>query len=228
MTVYQAVYLQVLTYGAENWILDERQTKRLQSSDIRQMLTTKSLRTEVEEKKLKWWRDFTRMNESRQAMRIVHSIPPADVYILESKQSTGPNRNQSKATPYTHQLELTSMLIALLNTHHECNLNNNATPADLYPNRVYYLRNRLPARLFGALVGTERVSIENTILSIISGATNTSLPCSRLTIDPVLIDNYYKCLKGYKDLLGQALLLVITFMELCVYNNPESLKLIRK
>ncbi|KAK9695126.1 hypothetical protein QE152_g33063 [Popillia japonica] len=80
-----------------------------------------------------------------EAMRIVHSIPPADVYILESKQSTGPNRNQSKATPYTHQLELTSMLIALLNTYHECDLSNKATPENPYPNKVYYLRNRLPA-----------------------------------------------------------------------------------
>ncbi|KAI4467796.1 hypothetical protein MML48_2g00005660 [Holotrichia oblita] len=89
MTVYQAVYLQVLIYGAENWILDERQTKRVQSSemkylrktlgarrtdkkrndDIRQMLTTKSLRTKVEEKKFKWRGHLIRMNETRQVKR---------------------------------------------------------------------------------------------------------------------------------------------------------------
>ncbi|GJQ68748.1 hypothetical protein Trydic_g17280 [Trypoxylus dichotomus] len=124
------------------------------------------------------------------AAKIMNSIPPADIYILESKQSTGPNKNPTKATPHSHQLELTSMLIALLNTSQKHSFKQIVPSTDYYPNKIYYLKNQLPARLFGALVGTERVSIEETILNILTGNPNSSLPCSTVTVDPVLIDVY--------------------------------------
>lgn len=91
-------------------------------------------------------------------------------------------------------------------------------------NRAYFIY----FRLFGALVGTERVSTEATIMDIINRNPNSTLPCSKISVEPNLIDDYCKCSKGYKDLLDQALLLVITFMELCIYNNPISFGAIGK
>lgn len=77
------------------------------------------------------------------------------------------------------------------------------------------------------MVGSERVSTEATISNIISGDENATLPCSKVIVGASLIADYNKCAKGYKDLLEQSLLLVITFMDLYVYNNPVSLKAVR-
>ncbi|KRT83004.1 hypothetical protein AMK59_3023, partial [Oryctes borbonicus] len=84
------------------------------------------------------------------AVKIMNSIPPADIYILESKQISGPNKNPTYSP---QQLELTSMLIALLNTSPKHTLEHRGPTTDHYPNKIYYLKNRLPARLFGALIG---------------------------------------------------------------------------
>lgn len=32
MTIYQTIYLSIVTYGAENWVLTDRQEKRLQAT----------------------------------------------------------------------------------------------------------------------------------------------------------------------------------------------------
>lgn len=81
-----------------------------------------------------------------QAVKILQFIPPADIYILESKHNAGTNKSSTKMNPYSHQLELTSMLLALINTSEKHNDENKATSTKQYPNKVYYLRSQLPAR----------------------------------------------------------------------------------
>lgn len=75
----------------------------------------------------------------------MHSIPPADVYVFENK-GNGLGKNSSKVPPYNYQLELTSMLLALINTNDKYIQKDKDFTMYHYPNRVYFLRGRLPAR----------------------------------------------------------------------------------
>lgn len=67
-------------------------------------------------------------------------IPKGDVYIFESAVSINSiNQKQAAAFPLMHNIELTSMLLALINTSSEMNNTIN-------DNKVYFLRSKLPAR----------------------------------------------------------------------------------
>lgn len=68
------------------------------------------------------------------------------MYILETPMSNG--LQNSKSSVSTHQMELTAMLLALINT----SLKHNVAEIDAVQNKdncnnkVYYLKSRLPAR----------------------------------------------------------------------------------
>ncbi|XP_050302134.1 transcription elongation factor, mitochondrial isoform X2 [Anthonomus grandis grandis] len=95
------------------------------------------------------------------AVSLLKKTPPSDVYIFEKSNSLSP---QSKTKPlmvssHSQHLELLSMLMALLNSssihNPESNLINNPPTIE---NKVFYLKNKMTARLFGTLIGSERVS----------------------------------------------------------------------
>jgi hypothetical protein len=104
-----------------------------------------------------------------------------------------------------------------------------------YQHRVFFLRSRLPARLFGILVGAERVSAQTVVLDILSEAQKNStieparrnLTAGRYTpinVSQDLTESYLKRTSVEKESLCWALLLTIAFMDLIIHQNPRSLK----
>lgn len=90
ISVYNAIYVPILTYGCENWVLTKNQQNRLQAcemrylrrtlgvrrldkmrnTDIRQELGTAPLQRKIEEQKLRWFGHLCRMNNDRQVKSV--------------------------------------------------------------------------------------------------------------------------------------------------------------
>ncbi|KAG5898064.1 hypothetical protein JTB14_001770 [Gonioctena quinquepunctata] len=168
-----------------------------------------------------------------QAINIVRRIPPSDVYIFEMNPSLSPTSQTQTAavSSYTQQLELTSMLVALLNTsiNHNVtlqNINADRPPQKSIENRIFHMRSRIPARLFRTLVGKEKVSAVTTVTQLVENNCDEQsvLPCTPITVEPNLRNAFISHSPSDKELLGQALLLVVSFMDICVHRNPVSMK----
>lgn len=71
-------------------------------------------------------------------------------------------------------------------------------------------------------MGSEKVSTIQVVSELINNTSTTSLPCRHLTTDYQLRNIYASQSAVNKELLGQALLLVTSFMELCIYKNANS------
>jgi hypothetical protein len=105
-----------------------------------------------------------------------------------------------------------------------------------HQHRVFFLRSQLPARLFGILVGAERVSAQKVVLDILSEAQKIPTePAKRkitadsytpISVSQDLTENYLKRESVEKENLCWALLLTTTFMDLVMDQNPQSLKII--
>lgn len=104
-----------------------------------------------------------------------------------------------------------------------------------HKHRVFFLRSQLPARLFGVLVGAERVSAQTVVLDILSEAQKNSTTESDMgnqtanIYTPInvrrdLVDSYLKRTSVEKESLCSSLLLTIAFMDLVMHQNPYSLK----
>lgn len=75
------------------------------------------------------------------------------------------------------------------------------------------------------LVGNERVSSSSTVDNLLLHKDDT-MPCSRINSDDCIRDYYYSQSPINRNLLGQALLIAITFMDLCIYKNINSLQVL--
>ncbi|XP_066258817.1 uncharacterized protein [Euwallacea similis] len=157
------------------------------------------------------------------AVEALEMTPLGDVYIFEAQPSLNPQNNPNKVFTHNHQVEIMSMLLALLNTSvkHNQTLQNEGNK---FENRVFYLKNRLPARLFNTLMGYEKVSAIPKIIGMLKGDTEVmhSLPCTGVSIDNSLTQYFKSENSMNKELLSQALMLGISFMDLCVYKNKKS------
>ncbi|XP_066148967.1 uncharacterized protein [Euwallacea fornicatus] len=157
------------------------------------------------------------------AVEALQKTPLGDVYVFEAQPSLNPQNNPSKVFTHNHQVEIMSMLLALLNTsvkHNQALQNEKG----IFENRVFYLKNKLPARLFNTLMGYEKVSAIPTIIGMIKRDTKLmeSLPYTCVSIDNSLIQYFKSENSTNKELLAQALMLGISFMDLCVYKNKKS------
>lgn len=73
------------------------------------------------------------------AINILNKIPPSDIYIFESTRNNAGTPTQANITSYNHQMELTSMLFALINTsskHNQSLMDENES----VENKVYRLK----------------------------------------------------------------------------------------
>ncbi|KAF5285985.1 hypothetical protein FQR65_LT12982 [Abscondita terminalis] len=150
---------------------------------------------------------------------IMVDIPPSDVYVFEQAPHR-PGLGSTQNISHGQNLEILSMLLALINTSPIYNVNQSE-------NCVYYLRSNLSARLFRTLMGTERVSSTAAVNHLMEGVTTDDFPCS-VIVDTKFKDDYLSKNAISKELLGQALLLVVAFMEICVHKNPKSLSIVSR
>ncbi|KAJ8977678.1 hypothetical protein NQ317_010417 [Molorchus minor] len=166
------------------------------------------------------------------ALKVLHKLPTADIYILEGNHTISPqNISQSASVSlYTQHLELSSMLIALINTSVQHNsvlqeVENNKMQQYM-ENKVFHLRAKVPARLFRTLVGTEKVAALTAVSQLVKSdeaSDDFLLPCTPISIEDNLRHAFLAKSSANKELLGQALMLVVSFMDLCIYKNPTSI-----
>lgn len=82
-------------------------------------------------------------------MTILDQLPTGDVYIFENTNNGSNSLQTGKGVLLsTQQLELTSMLIALINTSpkHNNSFQRQQNSKNIVSNKVYFLKSKLPAR----------------------------------------------------------------------------------
>ncbi|ERL83574.1 hypothetical protein D910_01691 [Dendroctonus ponderosae] len=165
------------------------------------------------------------------ALDIVKAIPSGDLYIFEAPPILSPQNLTKHGVVATHNqhVELQSMLLTLLNTSEVHNKFLETIADDKFysrelPNVVFYLKNKVAARLFKTLIGYEKVSAITAITGIVKDDAGivTLLPCSPVKFDCNVYTAFLNQSSANKELLAQALMLAVSFMDLCIYKNVDS------
>lgn len=79
-------------------------------------------------------------------------------------------------------------------------------------------------RLFKTLIGFEKVSAVSTIVGLLKKDPKVlkTLPCGLISFDSDLSTKFFSLTPSHKELQAQALMLAVTFMDLCVNKNKNS------
>lgn len=83
-------------------------------------------------------------------------------------------------------------------------------------------------RLYGTLVGNERVSTERTVTMLLNELKERSPKNSHAYVPEDLQEMFRSQKDLQKDMLGHCLLLSLTFMDLCIYKNQEKVAKLNK
>lgn len=79
--------------------------------------------------------------------------------------------------------------------------------------------------MFGLVIGSEKIASVRTVNELLTPyPEDYSHPCTPVVFEPELKAMYESQPPATKDLLGHALLLILTFMDICIYKNPVSIK----
>lgn len=162
----------------------------------------------------------------RRCIYVAHQIPQADCYVLENPQMAQASSNPGSIDQQNvniQKAQVTSMLSYALMAR---------TSPDESKTNVFYLRRFLTARLFNHLVGTERVSSEETILGMMRTYYNMEdygdqdeegYLQNQVQFPPDLRTMYSKVERYQRELLGQAFLLNLAFLRLVVLQDQVSI-----
>ncbi|XP_050333073.1 uncharacterized protein LOC126761160 isoform X1 [Bactrocera neohumeralis] len=187
-----------------------------------------------------------------------HLIPNADCYIFENPQ-TAINSNPGNVDQQNISIQKSQVTAVLayalctrgryaetLKNGHEILADANKKTEETWPN-VFYVRRFLTARLFSQLVGTERVSSEQTILQLMRTHYNVSelifddesenvgnekandVSFRRNVQFPLAHRDMFSRSERYqREFLGQALLLNLAFMRLVVLQDADSIAVVTR
>ncbi|KAH8360656.1 hypothetical protein KR200_011182, partial [Drosophila serrata] len=159
-----------------------------------------------------------------------HQIPQADCYVLESPQMAQVSNNPGSIDQQNVNIQKAQvsaiMSYALMSRMY---------PDDNKAKNVYYMRRFLTARLFNHLVGTERVTTEDTILAMMRNGTHSEFPDTQATNlhnkvhFPVELRQLFSHLARHqRDFLGQAFLLNLAFIRLVLLKDPTSISAVSR
>lgn len=165
----------------------------------------------------------------RRCLYVAHQIPQADCYILENPQMAQASSNPGSIDQQNvniQKAQITAMLSYALLAR--------SNPDESKTN-LFYLRRFLTARLFNHLVGTERVSSEETLLGMMRTRTFYNMEeahleqqektylCNQVQFSSDLRAMYAKVERYQRELLGQAFLLNLAFVRLVLLQDPSSI-----
>lgn len=158
---------------------------------------------------------------------VAHQIPQADCYILENPQMAQASSNPGSIDQQNvniQKAQITAMLSYALLAR---------SNPDESKSNLFYLRRFLTARLFNHLVGTERVSSEETLLGMMRTHYNLdeaqleqgekTYLCNQVQFPSNLRAMYSKVERYQRELLGQAFLLNLAFVRLVLLQDPSSI-----
>ncbi|XP_062130566.1 uncharacterized protein LOC133841823 [Drosophila sulfurigaster albostrigata] len=168
---------------------------------------------------------------ARRCIYVTHQIPEADCYILENPQMAQASSNPGSIDQQNvniQKAQVTAMMSYALMAR--------ANPNDAKSN-LFYLRRFLTARLFNHLVGTERVSSEDTILNMMRTHYNMEEQpehdekfylCSQVQFPANLRTMYSKVERYQRELLSQAFLLNLAFVRLVLLQDASSISIVSR
>ncbi|GLG95565.1 Protein of unknown function [Gryllus bimaculatus] len=157
-------------------------------------------------------------------LQITNCLPKSNVYVLEemskSRQSTS-----GAFIANVSMLQFRAILLAFLN-----GFEIPSEGSEEGFNKVYFLQFQVAARLSSTLVGREKVAVEQTVMNIVNipGHTGTCPQYSPIDVDWTLKQKYLSQESVEKENMGQALLLVMAFMDLLISKRQQSINHIRK
>ncbi|XP_039486848.1 uncharacterized protein LOC120448735 [Drosophila santomea] len=161
---------------------------------------------------------------SRRCLYVFHQIPDADCYVMESPQMA-----QASSNPGSIDQQNVNIQKAQVYAIMSFSLMARSDSDENQKNNVYYMRRFLSARLFNHLVGTERVSSEDTILAMMNvehqiPETESSINLHKQVHFPADLRHLFSQQERYqRELLGQALLLSLAFTRLVLQQDPQSI-----
>ncbi|KAH8258867.1 hypothetical protein KR038_011114, partial [Drosophila bunnanda] len=154
-----------------------------------------------------------------------HQIPQADCYVLESPQMAQVSNNPGSIDQQNVNIQK-AQVSAIMSYA----LMSRLYPDDNKAKNVYYMRRFLSARLFNHLVGTERVTSEETILAMMRndkhpGYQDTQAidPHNQVQFPADLRQLFSQLPRHQRDFLGQAFLLNLAFIRLVLLKDPTSI-----
>ncbi|XP_001352398.3 transcription elongation factor, mitochondrial isoform X1 [Drosophila pseudoobscura] len=171
---------------------------------------------------------------ARRCLYVTHQIPQADCYVLENPQMAQASSNPGSIDQQNVNIQK-SQVTAIMSYA----LLSRGDPDETKCNNLYYMRRFLTARLFNHLVGTERVSSEDTILSMMrthynmEDQTDTTPQAHagirNLVQFPADLRNMFSQQERYqRELLGQAFLLNLAFARLVLLQDPLSISTVSR
>ncbi|KQS44434.1 uncharacterized protein Dere_GG26844, partial [Drosophila erecta] len=165
---------------------------------------------------------------SRRCLYVSHQIPEADCYVMESPQMAQASSNPGSIDQQNVNIQKAQVAAII-----SFSLMARSDGDENQTNNVYYMRRFLSARLFNHLVGTERVSTEDTISAMMRThynvehqvpETGSSLNLHNQVNFPADLRLLFSQQERYqRELLGQVLLLSLAFTRLVLQQDPQSI-----
>lgn len=154
-------------------------------------------------------------------------IPEGDVYVVENPAVAQAVVGGSalKTNINVQKSQIIAMIMLMLTSRSREN-------ADITEN-IFFLKQYISARLFGIYVGTERVSCENVVRSLLEhqvGLSEDSIEQiqSKLVVPSGLKILYEENHDVEREFLGQSLLVGLTFVRLCILECKDSVSALKK
>uniref|UniRef100_A0A6P4FNC7 Uncharacterized protein LOC108053864 n=1 Tax=Drosophila rhopaloa TaxID=1041015 RepID=A0A6P4FNC7_DRORH len=170
---------------------------------------------------------------SRRCLYVSHQIPHADCYVMESPQMA-----QASSNPGSIDQQNVNIQKAQVAAIMSYSLMSRSDADENKANSLYFMRRFLSARLFNHLVGTERVSSEDTILAMMRThynvehelpKTDSSLSLRQQVLFPADLRLIFSQQERYqRELLGQAFLLTLAFTRLVLLQDSQSIALVTR
>ncbi|EDV97282.1 GH16761 [Drosophila grimshawi] len=169
----------------------------------------------------------------RRCLYVAHQIPEADCYVLENPQMAQASSNPGSIDQQNvniQKAQFTAMLSYALMAR--------SIPGETKTS-LFYLRRFLTARLFNHLVGTERVSSEDTILGMMRTYYNMEEQsveedkeqinlCKEVQFPSDLRSMYSRMERYQREMLSQAFLLNLAFVRLVLLQDPASIECVSR
>lgn len=172
-------------------------------------------------------------------------IPQADIYVLENQQSSSSLKPGSAAIVNINvqKSQLISMICLILANRPIQNIESlPSIKVEIIEKKqndlqnLIFLRQYLSSRLFRTYIGSERVSTASTIIQIFEAEDKSSSTQAnpKLKVEsglsiPFNLRNRYNTFNDIqREILGQSLLIGLTFLRLCVIKCRESLENLNK
>lgn len=164
---------------------------------------------------------------AQRCLYVTHQIPQADCYVLESPQMA-----QVSSNPGSIDQQNVNIQKAQVSAIISYALMSRMYTDDNKTKNVYYMRRFLTARLFNHLVGTERVTSEDTILAMMRDHNylENQMPDAQTVRMPLQVhfpvnlrELFSQLARHQRDFLGQAFLLNLAFVRLVLLKDPTSI-----